>query len=138
MSAIEYSDHGFKADAFVALANRVWPRQYDLAAAAAALTCTTNIGAWEGERLVGAVRVLTDGYFFATVPEILVDPDYQRRGIGRELMFRALAATPRGTLFLGAQPQSLGFSKDWDASQVRQEWSCGVQSQHDHRGAPSS
>jgi GNAT superfamily N-acetyltransferase len=109
MSDIEYSAHGFKADAFVALANRVWPRQYDLAAAAAALTCTTNIGAWEGERLVGAVRVLTDGYFFATVPEILVDPDYQRRGIGRELMFRALAATPRGTLFLGAQPQSMGF-----------------------------
>jgi ribosomal protein S18 acetylase RimI-like enzyme len=109
MSDIEYSDRGFKADAFVALANRVWPRQYDLAAAAAALTRTTNIGAWQGERLVGAVRVLTDGYFFATVPEILVDPDYQRRGIGRELMFRALAATPRGTLFLGAQPQSIGF-----------------------------
>ena len=109
MSEINYSDHGFKAEAFVALANRVWPREYELAAAAAALTCTTNIGAWEGERLVGAVRVLTDGYFFATVPEILVDPDYQRRGIGRELMFRALAAAPRGTLFFGAQPQSIGF-----------------------------
>ena len=109
MSDIQYSGHGFKAEAFVALANRVWPREYELAAAAAALTCTTNIGAWESERLVGAVRVLTDGYFFATVPEILVDPDYQRRGIGRELMFRALAAAPRGALFFGAQPQSIGF-----------------------------
>jgi GNAT superfamily N-acetyltransferase len=28
---------------------------------------------------------------------LIVDPDYQRRGIGRGLMFRA--AAPRGTLF---------------------------------------
>jgi len=110
MTPIRYSESGFDADAFLALAQRVWPRAwYEAPAAAAALTRTTNIGAWDGERLVGAVRVLTDGYFFATVPEILVDPDYQRRGIGRELMLRALAATPRGALFFGAQPQSAGF-----------------------------
>ena len=106
---IKYSDDGFEADAFVTLANRVWPREYDLAAATKALVRTTNIGAWKGLRLIGAVRVLTDGYFFATVTEILVDPDYQRRGIGRELMCRALAAAPHGTLFFGAQPQSVGF-----------------------------
>jgi ribosomal protein S18 acetylase RimI-like enzyme len=57
---------------------------------------------------VGAVRVLSDGHLFATVPEILVDPGYRRRGIGRELMRRALAASP-GRLFFGAQPESLGF-----------------------------
>lgn len=67
MADITYSDEGFEAETFVALAKRVWPREYDLAAAAAALTRTTNIGAWDGERLVGAVRMLTDGYFFATV-----------------------------------------------------------------------
>jgi GNAT superfamily N-acetyltransferase len=109
MATIRYSDEGFHADAFLALAERVWPRSYDVAAATVALTRTANIGAWDGERLVGAVRVLSDGYFFATVPEILVDPDYQCRGIGRELMFRALAAAPRGVLFFGAQPQSVGF-----------------------------
>src|SRR3954468_1330641 len=99
MADINYSDNGFKADAFVTLSARVWPREYDQAATARALARTTNIGAWDGQRLIGAVRVLTDGYFFATVPEVLVDPDYQRRGVGRELMFRALAAAPRGTLF---------------------------------------
>jgi GNAT superfamily N-acetyltransferase len=109
MADIKYSENGFDAAAFVTLAKRVWPREYDLAAAAAAMARTTNIGAWDGERLIGAVRVLTDGYLFATVAEILVDPDYRRRGIGRELMFRALAAAPRGTLFFGAQPQSVGF-----------------------------
>ena len=109
MNGIKYLSNGLNAEAFLALADRVWPRAYDLAAATAALTRTTNIGAWDGDRLVGAVRVLTDGYFFATVPEILVDPDYQRRGIGRELMFRAVGLAPRGALFFGAQPQSVGF-----------------------------
>ena len=109
MTEIRYDDSGFPADAFLDLAQRVWPRAYDAPRAAAALTRTVNVGAWDGARLVGAVRVLTDGYFIATIPEILVDPDYQRRGIGRELMARALAHAPRGRLFFGAQPQSVAF-----------------------------
>jgi ribosomal protein S18 acetylase RimI-like enzyme len=100
---------GFAADAFLALAGRVWPRDYSLAAADEALTRTTNIGAWDGDRLVGSVRVLTDGYFFATIAEILVDPDYQRRGIGRRLMDLALENAPRGKVAFGAQPQAVEF-----------------------------
>jgi GNAT superfamily N-acetyltransferase len=106
---IHIDDTGFSADAFLALAQRVWPRDYDVARAADALTRTVNIGAWDGVRLVGAVRFLTDGYFFSCVSEILVDPDYQGQGIGRRLMDRALEVAPRGKLFLGAQPQSVGF-----------------------------
>jgi GNAT superfamily N-acetyltransferase len=109
MISIRGDDPGFTAAAFLALAQRVWPRDYDPARAAAALARTVNVGAWDGDRLVGAVRVLTDGYFFACVSEILVDPDYQRRGLGRRLMAAALAAAPRGRLFLGAQPQSVEF-----------------------------
>src|SRR5215471_29005 len=105
MPPIDYRD-GFDAADFVALANRVWPRDYDVVRAADAIARTINIGAWDGGRLVGTVRVLSDGYLFSTVPEILVDPQYQRRGIGRELMGRALELAPRGALFLGAQPQS--------------------------------
>jgi GNAT superfamily N-acetyltransferase len=70
---------------------------------------TINIGAWVGDRLVGSVRVLSDGYFFNTVPELMVDPDYQRRGIGRELMHRALDLSPGGRLFFGAQPGNEEF-----------------------------
>jgi GNAT superfamily N-acetyltransferase len=106
---IRYDDAGFTAEAFLALAQRIWPRDYDATRAAAALEHTINIGAWDDSQLVGAVRVLTDGYFLAVVTEILVDPDYQRRGIGRALMARALARAPRGKLFFGAQPQSVGF-----------------------------
>ena|SRR5689334_5620677 len=106
---VRYDDGGFTVEAFLALAQRIWARDYDATRAAAALEQTINIGAWDGPRLVGSVRVLTDGYFLATVPEILVDPAYQRRGIGRELMARALARAPRGKLFFGAQSQAVGF-----------------------------
>lgn len=108
-STIRFDDAGLTPEAFISLADRVWPREYDLASTTAALQRTINIGAWDGGTLVGAVRVLTDGYFFATVPEILVDPAYQRRGIGRELMTRALDEAPRGKIWFGAQPQSVGF-----------------------------
>jgi GNAT superfamily N-acetyltransferase len=70
-----------------------------------------------GDRLVGSVRILSDGYFFNTVPEVIVDPDYQRQGIGRELMHRALELAPGGRLFFGAQPgnepffEKLGFQR---------------------------
>ena len=99
----------FAADEFLALARRVWPRDYSLADASAALERTINLGAWDGTRLVGSIRILTDGYFFATIPEILVDPDYQRRGIGQRLMELALERAPRGKLAFGAQPQSVAF-----------------------------
>jgi ribosomal protein S18 acetylase RimI-like enzyme len=103
-----YKD-SFSPEEFLSLAQRVWPRNYSVDETAAALKRTINIGAWDGQRLVGSVRVLTDGYFFATIPEILVDPAYQRRGIGRRLMELALERAPRGKVAFGAQPQSLEF-----------------------------
>ena len=98
-----YGATAFTAAEFVALAQRVWPRDYDVAQAAAALGKTLNIGAWREGRLVGSVRVLSDGYFFSTVPEVMVDPDFQRQGIGRQLMHEALELAPGGRLFFGAQ-----------------------------------
>ncbi len=109
LASIRFDTVGVTAESFLALAQRVWPRSYDFAAIADALEKTINIGAWDGPVLVGSVRVLTDGYLFSTVPEILVDPAHQRRGIGAELMRRALAAAPGNTLFLGAQPESRLF-----------------------------
>jgi len=108
MTDLTYAE-GFATDDFLTLAQRVWPREYSPTDAAAALARTINIGAWDGNRLVGSVRVLTDGYFFATIPEILVDPRYQRRGIGRRLMDLALERAPRGKMAFGAQPESVEF-----------------------------
>jgi GNAT superfamily N-acetyltransferase len=108
---VEYREGAaaFDADVFLALGRRVRQDDYDVERTKAALAKTINIGAWVGDRLVGVVRVLSDDYFFSTVTEIMVDPDHQRRGIGAELMRRAIDATPAGRLYLAAQPGTEAF-----------------------------
>lgn len=50
---------------------------------------TINIGAYVGDRLVGVLRMLTDGYEWTVVTDFLVEPAYRRRGIGSALMRQA-------------------------------------------------
>jgi GNAT superfamily N-acetyltransferase len=108
---IEYrgGDHAITVPAFLALAHRVWQRDLQPDLTLAAIELTRNIGAWHEGRLVGAVRVLSDGYLFNTIPEVMVDPEYRHHGIGRELMRQALALAPGGRLFFGAQPGNETF-----------------------------
>jgi GNAT superfamily N-acetyltransferase len=86
----------------MALASQFGDVAFDPAHAAAALQHSSNVLAWDGEKLVGIARVVTDGYFFAALAEILVEPSLQRRGLGRELLNRAFDRTPRGVLVIGA------------------------------------
>lgn len=44
------------------------------------------VTAWDGERLVGIARSLTDFTYVAYLADLAVDADYQRRGIGRQLI----------------------------------------------------
>lgn len=109
--AVDYrsGESALTTKTFLALAQRIWPRDYDTAKTAAALSSTINIGAWVGDRLVGSVRILSDGYFYSTVPEVMVDPEFRRQGIGCELLRRALDVAPGGTIYLGAQPGNERF-----------------------------
>ena len=68
-----------------------------------ALAKTVNITAYDGETLVGCIRLLTDGYFFGTITELLVLPEYQGRGVGSRLLKLAKEHTPT-MLYFGAQP----------------------------------
>lgn len=47
--------------------------------------------AWDGVRLVGLGNAISDGHLVVYYPHMLVDPEYQRRGIGSELMRRLMA-----------------------------------------------
>jgi uncharacterized cupin superfamily protein/GNAT superfamily N-acetyltransferase len=80
------------------------------------------VAAWHEEKLVGFARLLTDFVRWANVYDVVVDPDYQRRGIGSALV-RRLIDHPRvarvRTFALGtaeAQPfyERLGFVRDGD------------------------
>lgn len=46
----------------------------------------TVISAWDEDKLVGMICALDDGIMTAYVHYLLVRPDYQDRGIGRELV----------------------------------------------------
>lgn len=109
LPALRYDTEGVTAADYLALMRRVAPDQFDVKRAAAALEQSIIIGAWDGARLVGVARILSDGYFFAALADIMVDPDLQRRGLGRELMNRAYAKTPRGSLFIGAPLGTAAF-----------------------------
>jgi ribosomal protein S18 acetylase RimI-like enzyme len=64
-----------------------------------------NIGAWDAGRLVGVVRVMHDGHA-SVVADLVVDPDYRRRGIARALIQAAIAGAPGGVLHVIAADDS--------------------------------
>ena len=44
------------------------------------------LGAYENDQLVGVIRVVGDGFSVVFIQDILVFPEYQRRGIGTRLL----------------------------------------------------
>ena len=69
---------------------------------------TLNITAYDGKRLVGCLRILSDGYFFGTTTELLILPEYQKHGIGSRLLQLARENTPT-MLYFGSQPGIKAF-----------------------------
>lgn len=45
-----------------------------------------TVSAWHGERLVGIARSLTDFSYVAYLADLAVDVDYQKQGIGKQLI----------------------------------------------------
>ncbi len=71
------------------------------------------IGAWEGDHLVGFARVVSDHHFRAFIEDVAVQPDYQRRGLGRLLLTRLLDAFPHiETLTLFCQSSLVPFYEE--------------------------
>lgn len=50
-----------------------------------------HFSAWDGKKLIGFARVLTDRIYRATLWDVVVHPDYQKQGVGEELMNRILS-----------------------------------------------
>lgn len=45
-----------------------------------------TLGAYDGDKLVGVIRTVGDGFSIVVVQDILVFPEYQRKGIGMQLL----------------------------------------------------
>ncbi|MBA5871007.1 MAG: GNAT family N-acetyltransferase [Nitrospira sp. CR2.1] len=68
-----------------------WTKDRTLEQARAMLAHTDLvISAWDGSRLVGFGRVLTDYVFRASIWDVIVDRDYQGQKIGTEIVRRIL------------------------------------------------
>ena len=102
---IEYKvdDKEMNASFFVSFVNQIWQGDYNIERTQAALSKTINITAYDGNVLVGCLRILSDGYYFGTITELLVLPEYQHQGIGSKLLQLAKDNTPT-MLYFGAQP----------------------------------
>ena len=61
--------------------------------------------AWDGDKLVGTARSVTDFHYCCYLSDLAVDQDYQKQGIGRELIHHTRSLLgPRTTLILLAAP----------------------------------
>ena len=96
-------DKKLNAATFIAFVNQVWQGSYDVEKTQGALSKTINITAYDNEVLIGCLRILTDGYYFGTITELLVLPEYQKQGVGSKLLQLAKDNTPT-MLYFGAQP----------------------------------
>ncbi|MEY8428732.1 GNAT family N-acetyltransferase [Lachnospiraceae bacterium 46-15] len=96
-------DHDLQASVFISFVNKIWPGNYDIEKTQIALSKTINITAYDDKLLVGCLRILSDGYYFGTITELLVLPEYQKQGIGSKLLQLAKDNTPT-MLYFGAQP----------------------------------
>ena len=101
-------DKNLDVSMFISFVNQVWQGNYDVEQTRMALSKTLNITAYDNENLVGCLRVLSDGYYFGTITELLVLPQYQKQGIGSKLLQLAKDNTPT-MLYFGSQPAAEQF-----------------------------
>ena len=50
------------------------------------------VAAYDGEKCIGCLRVISDGGFTAIIVDVLVLPDYQQKGTGKYMLSQALLA----------------------------------------------
>ena len=67
---------------------------------------------YDGTRLIAAARALTDHEYHATIYDVVVHPDLQRRGVGRRVLREILARLPVWRILLVADGEVRGFYED--------------------------
>lgn len=77
---------------------------------------------WDGERLVGLARVLTDGVAVAYLCDLAVEPDVQGAGVGKRLVDEVLARVEGAELVLRDSSLSTGFYNRLGFEAVGNAW----------------
>ena len=122
-------DQALNASIFLSFVNRIWPGEYDMDQTQTALSKTLNITAYDDKVLVGCLRILSDGYYFGTITELLVLPEYQKRGIGSRLLQLARDNTPT-MLYFGAKPGVEAFYEKNGCQRGLQSYTITIRDRH--------
>lgn len=84
------------------------------------------VTAWDGDRLIGVARSISDFHYACYLSELAVDEAYQRKGIGRALIETSLEQLgPKCKLRLISAPAAtdyypkLGFSRNDNCWEIR-------------------
>ena len=78
--------------------------------------------AWDEARFVGILRAWSDDGFVGYIADLAIHPDYQRLGIGRELLRRAVASNTEVTFILNAAPLAADYYQHIGWQRVENGW----------------
>lgn len=67
------------------------------------------VSAWDGDRLVGLSRSISDWVYCTYLSDLAVRLDYQHQGVGRDLVRFTQEAAPSAMLILLAAPKAVDF-----------------------------
>ena len=70
---------------------------------------TLVFSAWDEDKMVGCVRVLSDTMFRSIIYDLAVLPEYQNQGIGSELVNKCIEAYPNSEWSLETIPERVSF-----------------------------
>ncbi|MER5885877.1 GNAT family N-acetyltransferase [Streptomyces sp. NPDC001941] len=91
-----------------------------LAGANLVLTARTPEG-----RLIGIARSVSDGAYATYVSDLAVDADFQRRGVGRDLLAATQAAAPQAKVILLAAPAAVDYYPRIGFARHESAWTLG-------------
>ncbi len=80
------------------------------------------VSAWDGGQLVGISRSVTDWVYATYLSDLAVRLDYQKMGIGRELVRRTRQETPQATVILLAAPMAVDYYPKIGMTQHPSAW----------------
>jgi ribosomal protein S18 acetylase RimI-like enzyme len=85
------------------------------------------VTAWDGERLVGLARTLSDFLYVGYLSDLAVHAEYQRQGIGKELIAQTRRYMgPKAKLVLIAAPRAVEYYPRIGFSKVESAWMLGA------------
>ena len=73
------------------------------------INSTIVISAWDNDLLVGCVRVLSDKMFKSVIYDLAVLPEYQGKGIGKELVKKCREQIPNSEWLVGTTTERVSF-----------------------------